>query len=162
MDVPGAYVLRLAASDGELHGQDETTVLVSDGADADGNGLPDDWERHHFGALGTLRGRPAADWDGDGHSNEDEYTAGTDPADRLSILCISGIAAGTNAQAVVWWNSVWGRRYMLAQSSNLSDVVWMPVSEAASLPASPPLNTVTTRVEQAPLIFYRLKVTREP
>lgn len=44
--------------------------------DIDGNGLPDDWELLHFGALDQ---NPSADSDSDGRSHLTEYLAGTDP-----------------------------------------------------------------------------------
>jgi hypothetical protein len=44
--------------------------------DADHNGLPDAWEQKHFGRLGV---DPAADPDGDGYTNIEEFLNGTDP-----------------------------------------------------------------------------------
>ena len=46
--------------------------------DGDNNGLPDHWERHHFGGIGN---DSAGDADGDGILNIDEFRAGTDPTD---------------------------------------------------------------------------------
>jgi hypothetical protein len=45
--------------------------------DADGNGLPDWWERHYFG--GAID--PTGDFDGDGATNLREFSDGTDPGD---------------------------------------------------------------------------------
>ncbi|MDD2710647.1 MAG: chitobiase/beta-hexosaminidase C-terminal domain-containing protein [Verrucomicrobiae bacterium] len=49
--------------------------------DADGNGLPDDWEQRYFGATGT---DPNADPDGDGRTNLQEYQMGSDPNDYFN------------------------------------------------------------------------------
>jgi Alpha/beta hydrolase of unknown function (DUF900) len=46
--------------------------------DTDGNGLPDAWETQYFGHIGV---DPAADPDGDGLTNLQEYQNGTDPTD---------------------------------------------------------------------------------
>jgi hypothetical protein len=51
-------------------------VDTQDDGDTDGDGLPDDWEMHHFGDLSQ---GAFDDSDGDGISNLREYEAGTDP-----------------------------------------------------------------------------------
>lgn len=56
-------------------------------ADADADGLPDEWETQYFGsATGANAG---VDDDGDGVSNGQEYTAGTNPANAGSFLKVS-------------------------------------------------------------------------
>ena len=50
--------------------------------DADGDGLPDDWEKK-FG-LDVAQNDADADKDGDGFTNAEEYAAGTDPSDKNS------------------------------------------------------------------------------
>lgn len=57
----------------------ELSVVGAD--DVDGDGLPDDWERHHFGGLVQAA---ADDPEGDGAGNAEEFAAGTDPADAAS------------------------------------------------------------------------------
>ena len=47
-------------------------------SDVDGNGLPDAWEQQYFGRSGV---DPAADTDGDGLTNLQEYQNGSDPTD---------------------------------------------------------------------------------
>jgi hypothetical protein len=47
-------------------------------SDVDGNGLPDGWEQQYFGTKGV---DPAADADGDGLTNLQEYQNGSDPTD---------------------------------------------------------------------------------
>jgi YD repeat-containing protein len=46
--------------------------------DSDHNGLPDAWEQQYFGHIGV---DPSADPDGDGLTNLQEYTAGSNPVD---------------------------------------------------------------------------------
>ena len=51
-------------------------------ADADGDGLPDEWEKKY--GLDTASNDADADKDGDGFTNAEEYAANTDPSDRES------------------------------------------------------------------------------
>jgi parallel beta-helix repeat protein len=46
--------------------------------DLDGDGLPDTWEQTYFGNLSQ---GPDGDYDGDGHTNLEEYQARTDPTE---------------------------------------------------------------------------------
>lgn len=76
--VPGEHVLTLQARNGAgLTG--ETTALVRVAEDADGDGLPDAWERD-FGLDPTLGWDAALDSDGDGLPAWLEAELGTDPA----------------------------------------------------------------------------------
>lgn len=53
--------------------------------DADGDGMPDQWERDTFGPNGSWAG---SDSDTDGVPDDEEYIAGTDPTDRDSAFLI--------------------------------------------------------------------------
>ena len=59
--------------------------------DDDSDGLPDMWELEHFG---NLAGGPSDDADGDGKTNIEEYTNGTDP--MLMDTDGDGIPDGTD------------------------------------------------------------------
>ena len=59
-------------------------VRATVGTDANGDGLPDEWEQllvdYSFGVLRSINDvRPQDDFDGDGVSNGDEYLSGTYP-----------------------------------------------------------------------------------
>jgi hypothetical protein len=53
-------------------------ALAKEDADADGDGLPDDWEKEHFGNLEQTQ---SGDPDQDGKDNATEYKEKTDPTD---------------------------------------------------------------------------------
>ena len=62
---------------GETQTEPEKAVV-----DADGDGLPDDWEKKY--GLDVTQNDADADKDGDGFTNAEEYAAGTDPSDKNS------------------------------------------------------------------------------
>ncbi len=121
--------------------------------DADADGLDDPWEMRYFGTLPEADG--TTDSDGDGHTNSQEATAGTDPTNRLSRLSIAGWQADASASGwVLSWASVAGRTYEIRRAGVLTDPFTQRV--ATAIAATPPLNTVTMSVSG--VSFYRVAV----
>jgi hypothetical protein len=98
------------------------SLLVQPDFDADGVGDP--WEaRYGFNTNNLDDG--ALDFDGDGMSNHDEYVAGTNPTNELSVLkLIQTGPDSTVLQFVAETNTV----YTLQTRTNLSAAVWSPVT----------------------------------
>jgi hypothetical protein len=67
------------------------TDTIAPGADSDGDGLADAWERQNFG---TLANGATGDADGDGASNLAEQGAGTNPNNASDVFRITYIARG--------------------------------------------------------------------
>jgi hypothetical protein len=88
--------------------------VIPAGSDADGNGLPDAWERQHFGTTGASA---SADPDGDGTSNLMEYLAGTDPRSAASVFRPTSHTSGGNLVLTV--PTVAGRSYRVWGAANL-------------------------------------------
>jgi hypothetical protein len=103
-------------------GSDPFTFYVSDGiatsitatvnmiiqppADTNFNGLPDQWEMAY--GIST----PENDDDMDGHSNLQEYQAGTNPTNAVSVFkVLSAVKTPTNF--TLGWSSVGGTRYRI-------------------------------------------------
>ena len=93
------------------------------GEDADGDGIPDAWERDLMAAMGWSKSladiRPGDDADGDGLSNLNEYLAGTyafDPADGFT-MAIRGTQDGG---AGLEFTAVRGRTYTVQGSNDLN------------------------------------------
>jgi len=94
-DVPGAYGLRLTASDGELSAAGFVNVYVLAETFTS-------WAATFYTSVELNDpniGGSQADPDGDGFTNEQEFTAGTNPRDGQSCLRIESIeyANGTNS-----------------------------------------------------------------
>ena len=68
-------------------------------ADANGNGINDDWEVQYFGGIGA---NPDADPDGDGFTNSQEYLAGTNPTNSASAFRITSIVLTGNNVRITW------------------------------------------------------------
>lgn len=115
--------------------------------DVRGDGIPNAWRQDHFG---TPDGPHADDdSDGDQQSNGEEYTAGTNPADPLSLFAaLMEPGAGGAAGRVAWPFSA-NRQYHVQYTTNLLS----PFTPLAS-----GLATNAYAVEQPG--FYRVIVER--
>ncbi|HOL35732.1 MAG TPA: 6-bladed beta-propeller [bacterium] len=73
-DKPGTCTITVKSVFGNACGETYITTMAN--PDADGNTLPDTWEKIYFGSTGHS---PDADEDGDGLTNKAEYQMGTHP-----------------------------------------------------------------------------------
>lgn len=103
-------------------------TLVSD-EDVDHDGLPDDWERFW---LGTLDLDAAADPDGDGATNLQEYRAGTDPRSAASVLRVTGWQWAADGALVLRFPVAPSRAYVVESSSDL--LTWTTLSGRLTYP----------------------------
>lgn len=83
------------------------TLLPLDGADPDGDGLINSWEK----VLGSDAGSP--DSDGDGVGDAQEWRAGTNPTDRSSLLAMAMLTPQASGLMSVQWDSVVGKAYQV-------------------------------------------------
>jgi hypothetical protein len=133
------------------------TDIIAPGADTDGDGLADAWERQTFGNLAQGAG---GDPDGDGMSNRDEYLAGTDPTDGTSKLVITAFntpSGGTFPNLT--WKSVLTRQYRIQKSLSLSPTLWFD----SGLGLISPDGATTSRSfadTNTPIRFYRVQAVK--
>lgn len=120
--------------------------------DPDGDELPDAWETMQFGSLVASSGG-TDNFDGDLHSDVEEYIAGTDAADPASIFDVSSMAIVAEG-AVLDWNSVIGRVYSVEWTDDLFDGFTNIQDNLAY-----PVNSYTDEVERVGnKNYYRIKV----
>jgi hypothetical protein len=130
------------------------TVQQITTSDADGDGIPDNWEIAY--GLNPNNGADAAiDTDGDGLTNLQEFQAGTNPRDPNSVFRISSFVSNAGGTAIRF-PSVAGKVYRIEYSASLTNG-WQTLSDNISgtggtiqITDHPPANQL--------LRFYRADV----
>ena len=146
-----AYVL----GDGRRSELSSFGVTKTWGRDYNTDGLPDDWQRRYYGKDAAVWPSAGEDSDGDGASNEQEFSAGTDPSDGADTLSVSltKLEKGTRFE----WNARLGALYQLQHTAELGSGDWANVGEpvlALEGRAGITLESV------ANMNFYRVKKIR--
>ncbi len=110
-----------------LGGINSSTVQLTVLADNDGDGMADTWEvQHGFNTNSTTDA--SLDLDGDGMSNRDEYLAGTNPTDPLSLLKLS---LTTTTAALLEFVAQSNLGYRVEYRTNLTSAPWNTVTNIA-------------------------------
>lgn len=129
-------------------------------ADADGDGLPDDWEALHGLGSGPGQGRDD-DPDGDGRTNYEEYLSGTHPLDASSVLKVESVTANAAQGVMLRFTARPDIAYALEYLSPLGPGPWGVVTNV-------PVQSNATVIElqdpsargAAGARFYRIKAWR--
>jgi hypothetical protein len=116
-----------------------TTALVTRTSEGVTDGIPDSW----WSQYGITDRVASNDPDGDGFTNAQEYSLGTDPTDRASVFRITSVN-NSGGTSTVEWSSVSGKKYRLQAKAALSDswadvgseVLASGASSSATHPAS--------------------------
>jgi fibronectin type 3 domain-containing protein len=89
----------------------------------------ENWRLTHFGTTANSgTAADGADPDGDGMTNAQEFTAGTDPNDSASVLAITQIAKSGNDMAVSFASTA-GKTYRVDYSDALQSGSWATVQD---------------------------------
>jgi hypothetical protein len=159
----GSGVTATADTDGDLI-PDRTDAFPHDPAewlDGDADDLGDEMEWHIVKAdpldeiTGVLEVNPHDDFDGDGYTNRQEDSGGTDATRSASFPRIQSITRSGDTLRLQWPSTV-GRLYTVETNSTLEATGWGP-SSFTEVP-----GTGATMTADLPLppdrLFYRLKI----
>ena len=119
------------------------TVALTMLPDVDGDGMADGWEVQH-GFSTNSAADALFDFDGDGMSNRDEYLAGTNPTNALSLLKI--MLTATNATQLNFVAQP-NLSYSVLWRADVGSGVW---SNLTSITAQPLVRTVEVNAASAP------------
>jgi hypothetical protein len=118
-------------TDGRISPLSDMVSATTWGEDANGDGLPDDWQTINWGKAANWPD-VNADSDGDGASNLEEFRAGTDPTNPASVLKVQ---IDLREQGpYVRWNTEPGYVYQLELSTDLKN--WIDVGSPRFAPST--------------------------
>ncbi|HMO04654.1 MAG TPA: S8 family serine peptidase [Kiritimatiellia bacterium] len=129
-------------------------VITRESNDTDGDGIDDAWEMYFFGSL--TNANAFTDSDNDGFVDLHEFLAGTVPTNASSLLMVDGGAVSGPGGMVIQWPGVSGRSYLLSQTTNLQQGVFVPV--ASNIPGVEPTVTYTSPASPAGSTIYRIEL----
>lgn len=136
-------------------------IVLNAAGDADGDGMPNGWERAY--GLDVLSGvgtnGAAGNPDGDGMNNLEEYYAGTVPTNADSVLGITGIRVTPAGVRVDWKGGT-----VVSQYVECASALYPTGSLWRAIFTNPPPTAVTTNVVDTVstnrILFYRIKTKR--
>jgi hypothetical protein len=137
---------------------DGTLTIVGkyDFADANQNGISDQWETTYFGSASGAHDAKT-DSDGDGASDYDEFMAGTSPVDKNDVLHFEAPTALADGRVQLSWPSVSGYSYRVVGSTDA--VTWTPYTSWTRANAT---RMVQTMPQLAPATGYFFQIQVMP
>lgn len=117
------------------------------------DGISDSWRLRYFGTINNVLSAATADADGDTANNKAEFTAGTDPNDKESVLRMN--TQVTAPGYTVRWPSVAGKTYVIERSTALFSGVWTPITSVVGTGGDMEFTDSSAAGE---VRFYRVKV----
>ncbi|MDA1087409.1 MAG: S8 family serine peptidase [Verrucomicrobia bacterium] len=114
------------------------------------NSTPEWWLNQFLGITNGFDLFALEDEDGDGALAWEEFDANTDPTNKLSVLVITGIRETLDGLPILTWKSASNRTYGVEYTTNLP-AGFMGLTNG--LPTTPPLNTHTSPVSGARIMF---------
>jgi hypothetical protein len=125
------------------------------------------WKGHFFGSAelsDPLLGGDAADPDGDGQSNFQEYLAGTDPRDAQSCLAIDSATASTGTPQTIHlrFNGVADRTYSIQYQNSPAGRNWLKLTNLPPPLVSGMMDVPVARATNSATRYYRVVTPWQP
>jgi uncharacterized repeat protein (TIGR01451 family) len=128
--------------------------------DSDRDGMPDDWETAH--GLNPADGTDAkADPDRDGMSNLDEWIAGTDPQDPLSVLKATLVGGGAGG-ALISFTAMPNITYTLQYRTNLIEGEWLKLTDVVAHLTMRTVEILDPDATAGAKRYYRIATPNQP
>ena len=116
--------------------------------------MDDDWEIANWG--NTTTADETTDYDADGLLDWEEFVAGTEATNVLSLLKITTAAKAGGGGYLVTWDSVSGKQYTIRRGPDVDTTL---TAIASNIAAIPPSNTFTDSTPPATEgVLYRIEV----
>jgi hypothetical protein len=143
---PPSGSIRAAATNGASgpSGINSASVQLTVQLDADGDGVGDAWETN-YGFSTNNSADAGLDFDGDTMSNHDEYIAGTNPTNALSVLKLTLTATNPAVLQFVAQSNI---SYTVQCRTNLSTAPWQTVTNILGQTNS--VRTISVTASNAP------------
>jgi hypothetical protein len=129
-------------------------LVTGTNPDRDNDGLPDAWEAR-YGLDPSNPNDAAADADGDGLSNLEEFLSGTDPRDGTSALRLEAVL-GAEAKVTLRFTALAGKSYSVLFGASLDAGGWRKVADVPAGPSSGPVEVTDPAGSGFATRFYRL------
>jgi len=131
---------------------------MAPGADEDGDGIPDAWERDQTGGTNTLHGG-THDEDGDGFTDEQEHRMGTNPQNSNDFLRVTEFELTDGTNVHVTWASETTRAYILERNDDTltNSASWQDSGLGVQQPDSSNTTTRTVQEMNITQLFFRVK-----
>ena len=124
------------------------------------DGIEDSWQVEHFGEENPDAG-PLVDFDGDGHNNLFEYTAGLLPNDATSVfrLRVENVAGQPAQRRLIFSPRVEGRTYTPQFRTGLASGDWGTLTGTTQIDSGAE-RSITDPNATGASKFYRIDITK--